>query len=191
MKSDGRRLELWKMWLGDEGEVEEDITGLGRLSLERRRMEETKKGKASTILTKKRNVERVKGKRGVQWTEDEGPHSVFNSAGSGAGGTGAVAVSDGEAPSISYFITDEPLALEGQRAPREAVAKVLHEHVRPLTLFLPLLNFIQAQEILSSFVYPDSRAKFHDMLQRCSLLDNLPSGLSFSVSTDFRERLEL
>ena len=138
MKSDGRRLELWKSWLGDEGEVEEDITGFGRISLERRRMEESNKGQASTILVKKKNVERVKGKRGVQWTEDEGPHSVFNSAGSEAGGTGAVTT--GEAPSISYFITDEPLAFEGQRAPREAVAKVLHEHVRPLTPFHPLLN---------------------------------------------------
>lgn len=194
MKSDGRRLELWKSWLGDEGEVEEDITGLGRISLERRRVEEeSKKRKTSTILKmEKKNELDVKGKKAIQWTEDEGPHSVFDSAGSGT-------VAGGEVPSISYFITDEPVALEGQPAPRDAVANVLHEHVRPFypPHSRPILNLpkkippIQAQDILSSFVYPDSRAKFHDMLQRCSLLDNLPPGLSFSVSTDFRERLEV
>lgn len=139
VKSDGRRLELWKVWLGDEEEVEEDITGLGRISLERRRKEEEKgstfgrgsrDGKKSLEKDGKKSLEKdkkgkksilakVKGnnnKRGVQWTEDndeDGPHAWKESGGA----------------TISYLMTDEPLPLEGQRAPREAIASVLRNHV--------------------------------------------------------------
>jgi hypothetical protein len=45
LRSDGKRLELWKSWIGDEGEQEEDMLAMVRLSNER--------------------------KRGVQWTEDQ------------------------------------------------------------------------------------------------------------------------
>jgi hypothetical protein len=45
LRSDGRRLELWKSWIGDEGEQEEDMLATVRLSSEKRRR--------------------------VQWTEDQ------------------------------------------------------------------------------------------------------------------------
>lgn len=55
VKSDGRRLELWRTWIGQIESQESDVTGMGRLSLERRR----------------------KQQRGVQWTEDQGQDSEF------------------------------------------------------------------------------------------------------------------
>jgi hypothetical protein len=45
LHGDGKRLELWRSWIGDEGEQEEDMLAMVRLSSERR--------------------------RGVQWTEDQ------------------------------------------------------------------------------------------------------------------------
>ncbi|KIM20886.1 hypothetical protein M408DRAFT_30021 [Serendipita vermifera MAFF 305830] len=76
---------------------------------------------------------------------------------------------------ISHILTDEPLDVDSSRAPTEFLKRVLHDH---------------AEDILATFVYPDSRAKFHDMLQRANLLDALPPAISFSISTNFRERLE-
>lgn len=111
MKSDGRRLELWAAWLGDRGEEEEDITGLKRLSLERRRKEERRKEKRkASAESQKKSIEKGK-KRGVQWTEDNIPTESTQKG------------------SISHFISDEPLAVDGGTAPREAVARVLREHV--------------------------------------------------------------
>ncbi|KAG8797519.1 hypothetical protein FRC16_008793 [Serendipita sp. 398] len=69
---------------------------------------------------------------------------------------------------MSLFMAEEPLEVDSSLAPRE-----------------------YAQEILALFIYPDSRAKFHDMLQRTQLLDTIPKDVSFTYSTDFREKLDV
>jgi hypothetical protein len=91
LRGDGRRLELWKSWIGDEGEQEEDMLAMVRLSNER--------------------------KRGVQWTEDQN-----------------MTVKSERVP-ISHIITEEPLTVDGVRAPRDFLAKVLSEHVSHYPFF--------------------------------------------------------
>ncbi|KAG8841097.1 hypothetical protein FRC20_005250, partial [Serendipita sp. 405] len=123
LKSDGRRLELWTGWLGDEGEQEEDITGMRRFSLERRReagemVESGDQGKGKGAASK------GKGKRVVQWTEDEGRSTLkLNTS----------TTPDQEDPmtakgAMSLFMAEEPLEVDSSLAPREYVRVVLKEH---------------------------------------------------------------
>ncbi|KAG8804365.1 hypothetical protein FRC17_005982 [Serendipita sp. 399] len=176
LKSDGRRLELWKGWLGDEGEQEEDITGMGRLSLERKRAvgeivdrEDKDRGKSIPSKWKGKGVARE-----VRWTEDQGRDTLRIDT------LGTMEREDRVAArgAMSLFLTEEPLEVDSSLAPRIYMRAVLKEHA-------------SAQEILSLFIYPDSRAKFHDMLQRTKMLDGIPNDVSFTYSTDFREKLDV
>ncbi|CAG7852404.1 SubName: Full=Uncharacterized protein {ECO:0000313/EMBL:CCA75658.1} [Serendipita indica DSM 11827] len=183
LRSDGRRLELWRAWTGDLGEDSEevDMTGMGRLSLERKRVtgeDDSLTNKLGVVQVSRDNEDQAvskkgKGKwaRGVRWTED----IVF-----GRGSTMRIKHEAGENGEekrvLSEFMTDEPLEVDSSRAPREYISNVLKYH---------------AEDILALFIYPDSRSKFHDILQRTGLLEAIPKDVSFTYSKDFRERVEV
>lgn len=112
---DGRKLELWKLWIGELDES------------------------------------RSKKQRDIRWTDDQVfPDGVVNSP-------------------VSEFIEDQPFSVDSSRVPREHLLPVLQNH---------------AQDILSSFVYPDSRARFHDLLQQSGLLEQIPFRPSLSSASD-------
>ena len=139
LRSDGRRLELWRAWTGDLGEESEevDLTGMGRLSLERKRVtaEDDSSNHKLAVVKKDGGVKEEdqartkKGKgpwqRGVRWTED-----VMFGRGSTLRMTREGGEKGEERRVISEFMTDEPLEVDSSRAPREYISNVLKDHVR-------------------------------------------------------------
>jgi hypothetical protein len=82
------------------------------------------------------------------------------------------------AAEVYELLADAPFDVDTTRAPVEFLRPVLEAHVSRSLRISALSNHIcvsQAQEILSLFIFPDSRACFMDMLINAGLVDSMPA----------------
>jgi len=89
---------------------------------------------------------------------------------------------------VYELIADAPFEVDITRAPVEFLRLVLEAHVSSSLRICDPSNdtrVFQAKDILSLFMFPDSRARFMDMLMDAGLLDCMPASAS---SGDFWSR---
>jgi hypothetical protein len=123
VKSDGRRLELWRAWIGETESTEADITGIGRMSpspaasLAVSQVSTVPPSRLHSMdqAKQQRQDSPEKRKRRIQWTGDhEHKHGLGKHK---------------EPKGVSQFLTDEPLTVEDTNASKEYIGRVLHERV--------------------------------------------------------------
>ena len=82
---------------------------------------------------------------------------------------------------VYELIADAPFEVDITRAPVEFIRPVLEAHVgSPLRVcaLVDHTRVFQAKEIVSLFIFPDSRARFMDMLKDAGFLDCIPASAS-------------
>ena len=85
------------------------------------------------------------------------------------------------AAQVYELIADAPFEVDISRAPVEFIRPVLEAHVGSLIRVRDLADHtrvFQAKDIVSLFMFPDSRARFMDMLRDAGLLDCIPASVS-------------
>ena len=82
---------------------------------------------------------------------------------------------------VYELIADAPFELDITRAPVEFIRPVLEAHVGSSLRIIDISNHtrvFQAKDIVSLFMFPDSRARVIDMLKDAGLLDCIPASAS-------------
>lgn len=85
------------------------------------------------------------------------------------------------AAQVYELIADAPFEVDISRAPVEFIRPVLEAHVGSLIRVRDHADHtrvFQAKDIVSLFMFPDSRARFMDVLRDAGLLDCIPASVS-------------